>query len=74
MSLHVLKKMMGGILRGAGGRRGRTLEGKEFIVEAVAGVKLEEFVGSDDERVDGGVLGNLQMSISLVFRVAQKKD
>lgn len=34
------------------------LEGKEFVVELVPGVKLEQLVGGDDEGVCWRVLGN----------------
>lgn len=41
------------------------MEGEEFVVELVAAVELEELVGGDDERVCGGVFGNLKDFMSV---------
>jgi hypothetical protein len=46
---------------GKGIKGQRTLEGKEFVVELVAGVEFEELVGGDDEGVCGGVFRNLRV-------------
>lgn len=44
-------------------RRRHTLEGKEFVVELVAGVEFQQLVGGDDEGVCWRVLGNLQIHL-----------
>lgn len=46
------------------------MEGKEFVVELVAGVEFEELVGGDDEGVCGGVFCDLHV---LVLAYMSKK-
>lgn len=48
-------------MREKGGQR--TLEGKEFIVELVAGVELEELVGGNDEGVCGRIFRDLSVLV-----------
>ena len=45
----------------------RTLEGKEFVVELVPAVELQQLVWGDDERVCWRVLGNLHSPSSVLW-------